>query len=218
MENKRFHTKKLVLTAMLAALAYLMVVLIRIPVVLFLSYEPKDVIIVIGGFLFGPMASAAISLVVSFVEMISISDTGPIGMLMNVLSSCSFACIAAFVYKRLHTGKGALLGLILGSLAMIGVMLLWNYLITPLYMLDTSRQDIAAMLIPVFLPFNVLKAGLNTAFAMLLYKPLTGALRRARLLPESTTQKASPMPMIYLFGSVLLIASILLFLVLRGIL
>ena len=218
MKQKSFDTKKMVLLSMLAAISYLMVVLIRVPVVMFLSYEPKDVIIVISGFLFGPAQAAVISLVVSLVEMFTISDTGPIGALMNFLSTCSFACTAAFIYHKHRTGKGAVVGLICGSLLMIGVMLLWNYMITPLYMTGTSRQDIAAMLIPVFLPFNTLKAGLNTAITLLLYKPLVGALRRARLLPQSAQPRRSAKPGIYLLGLFLLISCILFLLILRGIL
>ena len=218
MKHKTFDTKKMVLLSMLAAIAYLMVVLIRVPVVLFLSYEPKDVIIVISGFLFGPVQAAVISLVVSLVEMFTISDTGPIGALMNFLSTCSFACTAAFFYHKHRTGKGAVTGLICGSLLMIGVMLLWNYMITPLYMTGTSRQDIAAMLMPIFLPFNALKAGLNTAITLLLYKPLVGALRRARVLPQSTQPRRSAKPGIYLLGVFLLISCVLFLLILRGIL
>ena len=62
--------KKMVLMAMLAAMAYIAVALIRIPAVLFLKYEPKDVIITIGGFLLGPIAAFVVSLVVSLVEML----------------------------------------------------------------------------------------------------------------------------------------------------
>ena len=43
-------TKKLTMVAMLCAVAYVVVVVVRIPVVLFLKYEPKDVVITIGGF------------------------------------------------------------------------------------------------------------------------------------------------------------------------
>ena len=57
-------------------------------------------ILTIGGFLLGPLASAAMSVVVSFVEMFTVSDTGIIGFVMNVLSSCSFACTAAVIYKK----------------------------------------------------------------------------------------------------------------------
>ena len=128
---KRINVKKLVLIAMLSAVAFLMVSLIRIPVVLFLSYEPKDVVITIGGFLLGPVASFLISLVVSLIEMVTISDTGPIGALMNLLSTCTFACTAAFIYKRKHNLQGAVLGLAVGSIIMVIAMLLWNWLVTP---------------------------------------------------------------------------------------
>ena len=47
------HTKKLVTLAMLSALAYAAVFSFRIPVILFLKYEPKDVVLAIGGFLYG---------------------------------------------------------------------------------------------------------------------------------------------------------------------
>ena len=100
------NVKKMVLIAMLAALAYIAVLVIRIPVVLFLSYEPKDVVITIGGFLLGPMAAFACSAVVSLIEMFSISETGMIGWVMNLLSTCSFACIAALIYKKRHDLTG----------------------------------------------------------------------------------------------------------------
>ena len=67
--SKSYSVKQMVMLALLAAIAYLMVTFIRIPVVMFLKYEPKDVIITIGGFLFGPMASFVVSLLVSLIEM-----------------------------------------------------------------------------------------------------------------------------------------------------
>ena len=215
---KKSDTKKLVLLAMLAAVAFMLVALIRIPVVLFLSYEPKDVVITIGGFLLGPMASFVISLVVALVEMVTISTTGPIGCLMNLISSACFACTAAFVYKKKHSIGGAVLGLILASVAMIAIMLLWNWLITPLYMTGTSRSDIAAMLVPVFLPFNALKAGFNSALTLILYKPLVSTLRKTGLIPKAESQSAGTKWGIYLLGAALLATCILLLLVLRGIL
>ena len=203
---------------MLSAVAFMLVALIRIPVVLFLSYEPKDVVITIGGFLLGPMASFVISLVVALVEMVTISTTGPIGCLMNLLSSACFACTAAFIYKKQRSISGAVLGLVLGSVAMIATMLLWNWLITPLYMTGTSRSSIAAMLVPVFLPFNALKAGFNSALTLLLYKPLVSALRRTGLLPKKPSKSATAKWGIYVLGVALLATCILLLLVLRGIL
>lgn len=182
-------TRKLTMLGMLGALAFLAVALIRIPVVQFLKYEPKDVVITIGGFIFGPLEAALLSVVVSLVEMVTISDTGIIGCVMNILSTCAFACTASLIYKRNHTLKGAVIGLAVGCALTTAVMILWNYLITPLYM-GLPRESVAAMLVPVFLPFNLLKGVLNGGVTLLVYKPLVNALRRAGLL-ESSTGKGS---------------------------
>ena len=157
---KHEKMKKLTVLAMLSAIAYVAVALLRFPVVLFLSYEPKDVVIAIGGFLYGPLAALGISLVVSFIEMLTISSTGWIGFVMNFLSSAAFAGTAALLYRKKRTQGSAIAGLFGGALLMTVLMLLWNYLITPLYM-HTARADVAAMLVPVFLPFNLLKGCLN---------------------------------------------------------
>ena len=216
MQKKRVFTpKQMVMLALLAAIAYLMVCFIRIPVVMFLKYEPKDVIITIGGFLFGPMASFVVSLLVSLIEMVTISDTGPIGAIMNLLSTCCFACTASIIYKKNRTMMGAVLALVVGTLFMTGAMLLWNWLITPLYM-GYPRDAVAAMLVPVFLPFNLLKAGLNTAFVLFLYKPLVTALRKTGLI-ESREQTGSGSKMgLSLVGILLLGTCVLLLLVFQG--
>lgn len=212
---KRSSVKKIVLLAMLAAISYLIMSLVRIPVVLFLKYEPKDVVITIGGFLFGPMASFVVSLVVSLLEMVTVSDTGPIGCVMNLLSTCSFACTAAFIYKRKHTLKGAISGLAAGSVLMIITMLLWNWLITPWYM-GVDRTTVESMLLPAFLPFNLLKAGLNSALTLSLYKPLVTALRKIRLIEDPSSGSSSSKHGVYLLAAILLITCILLLLALQG--
>ena len=130
-----------------------------------------------------PLSAAVISIVVALVEMFTVSDTGPIGLVMNVLATCSFCCTASFVYKKLRTRKGAVIGLTAGTLALTAVMLLWNYLITPLYM-GIPRETVAGMLPTVFLPFDLVKGGLNMALILVLYKPVVTALRKARLAPE----------------------------------
>ena len=211
----RTYVKKMVLLAMFAAIAYVVVCLIRIPIVLFLSYEPKDVIITIGGFLLGPVYSLIISLIVSFLEMVTISGTGPIGALMNLLSTCAFACIASFIYKKRRTIFGAVLGLLAGTVTMVVAMLLWNWLITPLYM-GVGREQVQGMLIPIFLPFNLLKAGLNCAFVLGLYKPLVTALRRVSLVDTAASNSGGAKIGVYLLSAGLLIMCILLLLVFQG--
>lgn len=182
---KHEQVKKLTVLAMLCAVAYVIVALVRIPVVMFLKYEPKDVIIAFGGFLYGPLAALIVTTVVSFIEMLTVSTTGWIGLIMNILSTAAFACTAALVYRKKHTLSGAVIGLLLGSVAMTVVMLIWNYALTPLYM-GMARADVAAMLVPVFLPFNLLKSGLNSAITILLYRPLVRGLRHVGLFPQSS--------------------------------
>ncbi len=147
----------------------------------FLKYDPKDVIIAISGLIFGPLTSFLIALIVSLVEMVTVSTNGMIGCFMNIISSCSFACTAAFIYKKKHKLSGALFGLFCGCGCQVVVMMLWNYLIAPIYM-GYPREAIVELLIPVFLPFNVIKGGLNAAITMLLYKPVVTALRRSNLI------------------------------------
>ena len=216
--KRKFTTKELTTLAMITAIAYVLVSVIRIPVVLFLKYEPKDVIITIGGFLMGPSAVLISSSVVALIEMFTISETGIIGCIMNFLSTCSYAFVAALVYKKRHTMKGAIAGLAAGTVFMVSAMLLWNYLITPLYMTGTSRADIAGMLLPVFLPFNLLKAGLNSSITLLLYKPLVNGLRRAGLVTAApAASKGTKKPGVLIFAALLLIICILLVLSYRGI-
>ena len=212
---KTYSPKTISMLAMLTAVSFLIVAVIRIPVVLFLKYEPKDVVITIGGFLFGPLASCIVSVLVSLIEMISISGTGPVGCVMNILSTCVFACTAAYIYKRHRTMGGAVAGLIAGSVLMVIAMILWNWLITPLYM-GRPRAEIEAMLIPVFLPFNALKAGLNTALTLVLYKPIVIALRKFHLVEEREEHHTKKKIGLYLLAAVLLITCILLVLVMNG--
>ena len=221
--NMTEKTSKLTIMAMLCALAFVSVVAIRIPlipIVPFLEYEPKDVIISIGGFIFGPMAAAVISVIVSFVELVTISSTGIIGLIMNILSTVSFVCPAAYLYKRKHTMSGAVIGMICGTLLMTLVMVLWNYLITPFYM-GYPREAVAQLLLPAFIPFNLLKGAINTALTLLIYKPLVTALRKAHLLVTSSSQNAPTNPRrltlgVTLTGLLLLISCVLTILVIQG--
>ena len=199
-------TRKITTVGMLCALAYVVVVVGRIPLVLFLKYDPKDVIIAIGGLIFGPLTSFLASLIVSFVEMITISDNGVIGFIMNIISSCSFACTAAFIYQKRRKLSGAIIGLLCGWGTMIIVMMLWNYLVTPIYM-GYPREAVVKLLLPAFLPFNLIKGGLNAAITMLLYKPIVTALRRSHLIDADPTVKKTQVNIGVVLVTLLIVAT-----------
>lgn len=215
--KNKIDTKKIAVIGVFCALSYIAMMFVKIPVVLFLKYEPKDVIITICGLIYGPLSSFVVSVIVSFIEMITVSDTGIIGFLMNVISTCTFSCTAALVYKKGKNIKSAVAGLVVGTLVMTTAMILWNYIITPLYM-NVSRQQVIGLLVPAFLPFNLVKGSLNAALTYLLYKPVVKILRQARLVPKNdeTQNKKTNVPLVVV-SFVVLISAILAILALKDI-
>ena len=178
-------TRKIVVIGMFCAMAYALSAIgnaVPIRFAGFLSYDPKDIMIAISAFALGPISAVAISIIVPFIEFITISTTGPIGLLMNILSSLSFSLIPSIIYHKKKTFKRAIIGLLISVNLTVALMLLWNYLITPFHM-GVPREAVVSMLLPVFLPFNYLKYGLNAIFTIVLYKPLTKTLKRMLLIP-----------------------------------
>lgn len=205
--------KMMAILAMLTALAVAADFFLRIPNIGgFLTYEPKDVILTIGAFIFHPVAGLVMSLVVCLIEMMTVSSTGFIGLLMNFLASGMFVGVASVIYYRKKTMPRAIIGLLAGSAAMIGVMLLWNYIMTPIYM-GVPREAVVKMIPTLLLPFNAIKAGLNSALVLFLYKPVVTALRKSNLIPtresyDSKNKRANTIIMVIV--SALAVATMLL--------
>ena len=220
--NRRsaWDTRTLTTLAMLTAIAYVVMWISKlIPSVIgILDFDFKDVVICIGGFTFGPTAAAFISILVAFIEFFTVSSTGIIGLIMNILATCSFCCTACYIYKKHHTMKGAVIGLAVGVVVLVGVMLLWNYLITPLYMPGVTREAIVPMLPTIFLPFNLVKGGMNMALSVLLYQPVNNALRRMHLLPALPDGKVRRRlnPAVLAFGALLLVIFVIIVLKMLG--
>lgn len=189
-KDRSYKVKMLATLGMLAAMAFVITFICRltiIPSAPFLDLEFKSAIILIGGFIYGPLPALAVSVVVCVLEMLTFSSTGIIGCIMNILATAAFVCPAAFIYKKKKSLTGAIIGLLAGTVLMTGVMLLWNYLVTPLYM-NVTREFISGLLLPAFLPFNVIKGALNSSVTLILYKFVVTALRKAKLLPQGGEQ------------------------------
>jgi len=211
------NIRNLVIVALLAALAFVSMLFIRFPMfIFFLTYDPKDVIIIVGGFLFGPLMAIFTIVVVSLVEMITISETGFWGLIMNIISSMAFVLPAVLIYHVKRSLFGAVAGLIVGVITVTGVMLLWNYLIVPLYTPHISRADVVPMLASIFLPFNLVKSALNAAIVMLLYKPVSVALQQAKLYQPPAEAPRGKINIWVLAISAFVILSLILFIFARG--
>lgn len=185
-------TRKLTVAAMFSALAFATAAIFNIipiplvPSLPFLHYDPKDVLITLCGFILGPVYALMVSLVDAVIEM-SVSNTGIIGAAMNFLSSGIYACCAALIYKRMRNVQGAVIGLIVSVVSTTCFMLLWNYLISPLYM-GISREAVGSMLFPAFLPFNLIKCSINAGITLLIYKPVITLLRSIGLVAKKNTR------------------------------
>lgn len=188
---KKEDTKKLATLGMLTALAFVVMCLSKfIPSVNgFLDFDFKDVVLCIGGFVYGPIEALIMTVIVCFIEMVTVSHTDIIGCIMNIVATASFVCTACAIYKRNHTMKGAVIGLVTAVVVLVVVMLAWNYFLTPIYQ-RIPREAVADMLLPIFLPFNAVKGGLNMTVTLLVYKPVVDALRKTKLIPESTSHAA----------------------------
>ncbi|MCL2373069.1 MAG: ECF transporter S component [Defluviitaleaceae bacterium] len=180
------NTKRLTTLAMLTGMALVLGITFRfrgiMPMAGFLTYDPKDVIIIIGGFLYGPLSGVLLAFVVAAIEMVTISESGPIGFLMNFLASATLVAPAAFFYSRMRSIKGGVIGLVIGVIASTATMLLWNYTIIPLYT-GWPREAVVNIMLPALLPFNLIKGTLNASMAIMLYIPVSTALKAARLHP-----------------------------------
>ena len=162
--------------ALLAALAIVLVALIHFPLVPaapFLEYDPADIPIFIGTFLFGPAAGLALTAVVCVIQGVTVSAaSGPIGIIMHFLATGTFVLLAGNLYRAHRTRKAALLGLAAGTLAMTAVMCVCNLVFTPLFM-GSPVGEVVKLLLPAIIPFNLAKAAINSVITYLVYKPIS---------------------------------------------
>ncbi len=204
--QSKFNVNQLVVIALLSAIAYVVMVVGRIPMVAFLKYDPKDIVILLSGLAFGPGVTILMSVIISIIEFMTVSNTGVIGLFMNVLSTVAFATLATIIYKRKPDNKGLITGLIAGTLLMTVVMVGWNYIITPFY-LRVPQEEVVAMLLPIIVPFNLIKAAINSAIVFAIHKPVLNVFNKHRLIETNVnSQKASN----YVIAIILIVSALIL--------
>lgn len=188
--NRSFSKKlkKHTAVAMLCALAYLCTVLVKFPV-MFLTMDVKDSIIVLCTLFFGVPSGIIAAVVVPLLEYFTVSGTREYGLIMNVISSVALCVPVGLIYKYKKTLKGAILGLCVSVASMTAIMMIANLFITPYYM-GVSQAEVAALIPSVLLPFNLVKGVLNAAIVLLLYKPLSRALKKNKLIELSVLENA----------------------------
>lgn len=165
-------TSELTVMAMLTAVAVVLVSLIHFPLIPaapFLEYDPADIAILIAGFAYGPLAGLAVTAVAAAVQAFVLGSAGFYGFIMHVVSTGALVTVSASIYSQKRTRNGAIVALASGTVAMTVVMLIANYFVTPIYT-GMPTEAVVGMLIPIILPFNLLKAGINATITFFVYK------------------------------------------------
>ncbi len=191
MKDKK--TMWLVKVAMLAAVStVLMLVEFPLPFIAppFYELDFSEVPVLIGAFAMGPLAGVAIEalkIVLNF--LLNGTITAGVGELANFVVGCTFVIPAAIIYKKKKTKKNAMLGLVIGGIAMVAIGYFVNaYVMLPAFshFLDMPIETIVSMgsaiwesidSVPKFVllcavPFNAVKAIIISVITMLVYKPM----------------------------------------------
>ncbi len=217
------NIKKYIGIGIFSALAFVVALVCNIipPIAGFLSLDVKDAVIAIASFVYGPVSGIIIAFIAAFIELITISTTAWYGFIMNFASSAIFSFTASFIYRRHRSINGALVAFFAAVIATTAVMLILNIFVTPLYLIKmlgmpktVATETVMGMLAKILLPFNSAKALLNSAVAMLLYKPLTVALSKASIIEMKAKSLSfnKYSVIILIVGTLALITSITVFL------
>jgi len=174
------NTRKLTTMGILAGLSVALVFLIRFPIfpqAPFLEYDPADVPILIGTFTYGPVAGLTVTVIASIMQGFTVSaHSGLYGILMHIISTGSYVFTACIIYRIMRNRLGAGIALLSGVIVSAAVMAAANLVITPLFM-GVPVEAVKSMLLPVIIPFNLIKSGVNGAVTLLMYKPISNLIK-----------------------------------------
>ena len=180
--------RRIALVAVFGALAYALMLVIHFKVS-FLTLDLKDAVITLAGLYFGPGAALSLAVLVPRLELISVSDTGLYGFLMNFISTATFSLIASLIYRYKRSLMGAIVGLLSAAAATVGVMMLFNLWITPYYM-GVEVETVKSMIPTLLLPFNSVKSCMNVGVVLLLYKPISAVMQRMKLIEKGSHKQS----------------------------
>lgn len=179
-DNSRY-VRRLVQMSMLAAIAVVLILLIRFPLLSgapYLEYDMADIPVLLGAFTLGPAAGMMILTVVSAIQAFLLGGNNIIGFIMHMTASGALVLVSSLLYRHMREGSRSLvISLVAGSLSMAALIIPLNLIFTPL-LFGMPVASVKALILPVVLPFNLIKAGLNGSIFFLLYKSLRYVIKR----------------------------------------
>lgn len=191
-------TKKLVMAALLGALAAILMVLdFNVPLAPnFIKFDFSDFPVLIGGFVFGPATGVVIAFLKIVLNLLfKPTTTMFVGEASNFILSVCYMGVACLYYRNHRTKKGAVIGMLLATVATSVLAIFSNILVMfPMYakLFGMSMQqivgmvsavnpfvkDITTMVIASLVPFNLFKYGVISLITFISYKKIEVILKK----------------------------------------
>ena len=177
----------------LSAIAFILM-MFEVPIVPafpWLQIDLSDVPALIGAFAFGPVAGVVIELLKNVLKMLLMgTSTGGVGEIANFLIGIAFVVPAAIVYKKGNTKKLAIVGMLVGTVAIVLMGILANiFILLPLYGMKMTATQLTSYIIAGIIPVNIIKAVLDSVVTYILYKKLATTMFKVAPMENSTTRR-----------------------------
>lgn len=195
--KKKLTTRMITQIGMLGAIAVVLM-LFEIPLPFapsFYEIDFSEVPVLIGCFSMGPLAGALIELVKIVLNLIiNGSATAGVGEVANFIIGCSFCVPAGIIYRKNKTKKGAIIGMVTGTLFMTVLGCFVNaYILLPTYAaalkmpiegliemgtkVNASIDSLFTFVMFAVVPFNLLKGVLVSIIVLCIYKKISPILK-----------------------------------------
>lgn len=181
-------TRNLVRVGILGAVGFLLMFL-SMPLSFiappFMKLDLSDVPALVAGFAMGPSYGIMVQLVKNLLNATK-TITGGVGELSNFIVGSTYVFIASMIYKKNKSMKSALIGIVVGILAMTTLAMASNYFVVfPLYAklmipmetiigmgtaINPAINSLGKMMLLSVLPFNLVKGSINGLVTFLVYK------------------------------------------------
>ncbi|WP_329754161.1 ECF transporter S component [Catenibacterium mitsuokai] len=191
-------TKKLVMAALLGALAAILMVLdFNVPLAPgFIKFDFSDFPVLIGGFVFGPLTGVLIAFLKIVLNLLfKPTTTMFVGEASNFLLSVCYMGVACLFYRKHRTKKGAVIGMVLATVTTSLFAIASNILVMfPMYAklfgmsmeqivgmvsaVNPFVKDVTTMVIASLVPFNLFKYGVISLITFISYKKIEVILKK----------------------------------------
>lgn len=170
-----WSTKQMVTMALMCAIGVILsfVEFPLLPGVTWLKFDASNMPAMVVGFGFGPGAGVAVGIVIAIIHGLLMADFT--GALMNILTVTCFVLPAAIMYSKKRTYPIAIAGLVLSIIAATIGAIVGNLIVTPMW-LGVPLDAVIAMIIPILIPFNLVKGLINVVLTLIIYKSISNLI------------------------------------------